>query len=392
MVVGMIIDEVEIHEFVYRLENVGTRDGHQVYERGNMLEQPGFVLTIRTDTGIEGHYRGFMQVPPMVTQIEMATPEFLIGADPLERERIWQQLWQAFRHTDHLGMGPIDIALWDLAGTYYEESISTLLGGYRERIPAYASTAHPDEEPDGLDSAEAYADYAEACLEDGYSGFKIHPWGDSQKDIELCRAVADRVGDRMDLMLDPASEYETYTDAIRVGTVLDELGFYWYEDPLADTGQSGYSTGKLADELSTPILGCEHVRSGPFGRADHLRSGWLDLVRGDAHLDGGITGVMKIARLAEAFGIDVELHVGGPAHLHCLSAIRNNTYHEHGLLHPEFDWMTERGFDGDVERLEDGSVGVPSGPGLGVEIDWGYVRENQTEHTVIDQAGTSGLN
>ena len=388
----MEITAVELHEFTYQLEDVGSRDGHQVYEPGNTLAQPGFILTIRADTGHEGHYRGFMQVPGMVTQITMAAPEFLIGQNPLERERLWQELWRAFRHGDHHGMGPIDIALWDLAGKYYGASISSLLGGYRTAIPVYASTAHPDVATNGLHDADAYARYATELRDAGYSGFKIHPWGDPERDIELCRVVAERVGGDMDLMLDPASEYETYAEALRVGRVLDELGYFWYEDPLADTGQSAYVTGRLADALQTPVLGCEHVRSGPFGRADHLRDNALDLIRADAHLDGGITGVMKIAHLAEAFGIDVEPHVGGPAHLHCLSAIRNANYHEHGLLHPHFDWMTDRGFVGTVEAVEDGLVTVPDGPGLGVDIDWDLVEAHQTNLTVIDEPGASGLN
>ena len=389
----MQIKEIEIHEFTYQLNDASTKDGHQVSSPGEVLEQPGFVLSIRTDTGLEGHYRGFMQVPGMVTQVKMAAPEFLIGADPLEREGIWQELWRAFRHTDHLGLGPIDIALWDLAGKYHDTSISTLLGGYRDSIPAYASATHPGDDPDGLTNPESYADFAETCLEAGYGGFKIHPWGEPERDIQLCQAVAERVGSEMDLMLDPASEYQTYSQALRVGRAIDELDFFWYEDPLWDTGQSAYATGQLVDELDTPMLGAEHARTGPFGRADHLIAGGMDLVRGDAHLDGGITGVMKIARVAEAFGVDVELHVGGPAHLHCLSAIRNNNYHEHGLLDPIFEWMIARGFKGDPERLNsDGTVSVPTGSGLGVDIDWDLIEKRQTDHTIIDESGASGLN
>lgn len=387
----MQIREVEIHEFDYRLDDVGTSNSHQIYEPGSTLEPPGFVLTIRTDNGLEGHYRGFMLTPPMVTQVRMAAGEFLIGRDPLEREGIWQDIWQSFRHTDHLGLGPIDIALWDLAGKYYGESVSTLLGGYRDRVPAYASTYHGDDVEGGLDSPEAFAEFAEDCLDRGYSGFKIHPWGDPELDVPLCRAVADRVGDEMDLMLDPASAYQTYAEALQVGRVLDDLEFYWYEDPMADTGVSMNMGQRLAADLDTPILGVEHVRGGPFARADHLSSQSLDMVRGDVHLDGGITGVMKIAHLVEAFGFDVELHVGGPATLHCMSAIRNTNYFEHGLLHPVVSWMNVQGYSEDPERLEDGSVAVPDGSGLGVEIDWDFVTERQTGHTLIDSAEASGL-
>lgn len=301
----MRISEVEIHEFTYRLDDVGTADGHQSYDPGSLSEPPGFILTIRTTDGLEGHYRGFMFTPPMVTQIEMAAGDFLIGEDPLEREGIWQDLWTAFRHTDHLGMGPIDIALWDLAGKHYGESVAGLLGGYREAVPAYASTYMGDAAADGLSSPTAYADFAEACRDAGYPAFKIHGFNEPQRDIRVCEAVAEAVGDEMDLMLDPASSYDTYAVTLRVGRVLDELDFFWYEDPMADTGQSINMNKKLARELDTPILGVEHVRTGPFGRADHLTDEALDMVRADAHLDGGITGVMKIANVTEAFGVDV---------------------------------------------------------------------------------------
>ncbi len=388
----MRISEVELHEFTYQLTDVGTHDGHQRYEPGSVAEPPGFILTIRTADGLEGHYRGFMFTPPMITQIKMAAGEFLIGRDPLAREGIWQDLWTAFRHTDHLGMGPIDIALWDLAGKHYSESVGALLGGYRDAVPAYASTFLADEADDGLSSPEAYAAFAEDCAAAGYPAFKIHGFNDPTQDIALCRAVADAVGDDMNLMLDPASSYRTYAQTLQVGRVLDELGFFWYEDPMADTGQSINMNKKLASELDTPILGVEHVRTGPFGRADHLADDALDMVRADAHLDGGITGVMKIANLTEAFGVDVELHVGGPAHLHCMSAIRNTNYFEHGLLHPETEWMNAQGFVTHPERLNaDGTIDIPTDPGLGVDIDWEFIEAHQTDHTMIDTTGASSL-
>jgi L-alanine-DL-glutamate epimerase-like enolase superfamily enzyme len=388
----MEISEVEIHEFDFQLEDVGMHEAHQVYDPGSTLEPQGFILTVRTTDGTEGHYRGFLFTPPMISQIKMAAPEFLIGRDPREREAIWYDLWRAFRHTDHFGLGPIDIALWDLAGKQYDESVSALLGGYRDVIPAYASTHWGDSAPEGLSTPDAYAAFATECLAEGYPAFKIHPFGDPDRDIAVCRAVADAVGEDMELMLDPASEYRTYSETLRVGRALDELDFLWYEDPMSDTGESIEMASRLTNELETLVLGCEHIRGGPFARVAHLTRGALDLVRADAHLDGGITGAMKVARLAEAFGTDVEFHVGGPAHLHCLSAIQNTNYYEHGLLHPEVEWMSAQGYQGDPEQLQsDGTIPVPEGPGLGVEIDWAFVKERTTEHTVIDTPGASGL-
>jgi L-alanine-DL-glutamate epimerase-like enolase superfamily enzyme len=384
----MRIEEIEIREFTYRLENVGTHTGYHVYEQGSVSTPHGFVMTIRDDTGEAGHYRGFHFTPTMIDQVQMVAAEFLIGRDPREREGIWQDIWHSLRHTDHFGVGPIDIALWDLAGRHNGESVSTMLGGYRDRIPAYASTFAADGEPDGLSSPEQYAAFAEECREEGYPAFKIHPSGDPSRDIEICRAVASRVGDEMEIMLDPASMYQTYGETLRVGRVLDELGFFWYEDPMADAGESEYMSRRLADDLDTPILGAEHSRTGPQGRANHIMNDALDFVRADAHLGGGITGVMKVAHLAEAFGIDVELHLGGPAHLHCLSAIRNTNYFEHGLVHPQIEWVNPQGLDERVDELNaDGTISVPEGPGLGVEIDWEFVEDRQTNCISITEAG-----
>lgn len=387
----MRISEVEIHEFDYLLEDVGTHNGHQVYDPGSVTEPPGFVLTLRTADGLEGHYRGFMFTPPMVTQVKMAAPEFLVGADPLAREGLWQRLWKAFRHTDHFGMGPIDVALWDLAGKHYGASVSELLGGYRDRVPAYASTFTADI-AGGLETPADFATFARNCAEAGYPAFKIHPTGKPSEDIDICRAVAEEVGEELDLMLDPASEYETYGESLRVGRVLDECGFFWYEDPMADTGESAHAGKKLVSELDTSLLGVEHSRTGVYGRVNQMADDAVDFVRGDAHLDGGITGTMKIAHAVEGFGLDVELHVGGPAHLHCMSAIRNTNYFEDGLLHPEVEWMSDQGFTESVEETDDdGTIAVPDGPGLGVDIDWEFVESRQTDHTLIDTAGASGL-
>jgi len=72
-----------------------------------------------------------------------------------------------------MGIGPIDIALWDFAGKYHDAPIHELLGTYRESIPAYASTYSADSDG-GLDTPKAYADFAEQCHRDGFPEFKIH--------------------------------------------------------------------------------------------------------------------------------------------------------------------------------------------------------------------------
>jgi L-alanine-DL-glutamate epimerase-like enolase superfamily enzyme len=286
-----------------------------------------------------------------------------------------------------MGIGPIDIALWDLAGNYYDAPIHELLGAYRERIPAYASTYHGDENG-GLDSPEAFADFAEECRAMGYQGFKIHGWGGSDasrvvdREVATVHAVGERVGDEMDLMLDPACEYETFADALEVGRAADEEGFYWYEDPYRDGGTSQHAHRKLREKLSTPLLQTEHVR-GLEQFTDFVTNESTDFLRADPEYDGGITGAMKRVAIAEGFGLDVEFHAPGPAHRHCIAATRNTNYYEMALVHPDCSNTPPPVYEGDYSDSidtvdEDGTVGVPDGPGLGVEYDWDYIRENQT--------------
>lgn len=386
------IIRIESTEFSYSLEDVGT-DGHgfnPVYDPGNVLDRKLFGLKIHTDAGITGEYVGGNS--PAFAQINMFA-DYLIGKNPLKRERHWSEIKRALRKYDRMGIGPIDIALWDIAGKYHESPIHELLGTYQTELPAYASTYFGDTNG-GLDSPMAFADFAETCLDLGYPGYKIHSWGgsdesrDIDREIATARAVSERVGSEMDLMLDPACEYETYADAFKVGRALDEEGFFWYEDPYRDGGISQHAHQRLCEELDTPVLQTEHIR-GLELHTDFIANGATDFVRADPEYDGGITGAMKIAHAAEGFGLDVEFHAPGPARRHCIAATRNTNYYELSLLHPDCDNTVPPVYKGEYsDGLEtvssDGTVPVPSGDGLGVEYDWEFIMENKTGGRVYE--------
>jgi len=222
----------------------------------------------------------------------------------------------------------------------------------------------------------------------GYQGFKIHGWGgsdesrDIEREVETVRAVGERVGDEMDLMCDPACEYETFADALKVGKACDEAGYYWYEDPYRDGGISQHAHRKLSEQLETPLLQTEHIR-GLEPATDFLVSEATDFVRADPEYDGGITGAIKRARVAEGFGIDVEFHAPGPAQRHCIAATRNANYYELALVHPNCANTPPPIYRGDysdeIDTIAgDGTVSVPDGPGLGVEYDWDFIKANKT--------------
>ena len=213
-------------------------------------------------------------------------------------------------------IGPIDIALWDFAGKLYGAPIYEMLGGYRKKLPAYASTYHGDENG-GLDSPAAFADFAVECRERGFPAFKIHPWGNGpiSREVENVLAVRAAVGPAMDLMIDPACEYDTFADALKVGRACDEASYFWYEDPYKDCGISQFAHRKLRQLIRTPLLIGEHVRTLE-PHVDFVVAEATDYVRVDADMDGGLTGALKIAHAAEGFGLDAEIHGGGPAHRH----------------------------------------------------------------------------
>jgi L-alanine-DL-glutamate epimerase-like enolase superfamily enzyme len=385
------ITKIESTEFQYPLEDVGYDDAgfNLVYEPGSTTYRKLFGLKIHTDTGITGEYVGGNS--PAAAQYNMFA-NYLVGKNPLKREKHWSEIKRSLRKYDRMGMGPIDIALWDFAGKYYDAPIHELLGTYRESIPAYASTYHGDENG-GLDSPEAFADFAETCRDMGYGGFKIHGWGggdesrDMGREIAAVEAVGEAAGDDMDLMHDPACELETFAEARTLGKALDEQDFFWYEDPFRDAGISQHAHRKLRQIIETPILQTEHVR-GLEMKSDFAATESTDFLRADPEYDAGITGAMKVAKVAEGFGIDVEYHAPGPAQRQCIAATRNTNYYEMALVHPDIKNTQPPVYEGDYVDMidaidENGHIPIPDGPGLGVEYDWNYIEDNATGSTHV---------
>ena len=107
------------------------------YEPGSVVQQPMLGVRIVSDTGVTGEY--LSAAPGALEQIRIFAP-FLIGKDALQRELFYNQAKYILRKHDRIGIGPIDIALWDLAGKLHQAPIYRLLGGYRTKLPVYAST------------------------------------------------------------------------------------------------------------------------------------------------------------------------------------------------------------------------------------------------------------
>ncbi|OLL73195.1 enolase C-terminal domain-like protein [Pseudonocardia sp. Ae150A_Ps1] len=355
-----------------------------VYEPGSRKPTSAYAIRIYTDDGVVGGYVGGNSVA--VAQVAMFG-DYLIGKDPLQRELIYNDVKRQLRKFDKMGMGFVDIALWDLAGRAHGASIRTLLGGWKTRVPAYASTAAGDRNG-GLDSPAAYADFAVQCKELGYKAYKLHVWDvyEVSEVVETIARVREAVGPDMDLMLDPGCKLETFAHAVQVGRACDEANFLWLEDPYKDTGISIFGHKRLRELIRTPLLQTEHVR-GLEQHVDFVVGGGTDFVRADAEYDGGITGALKIAHATEGLGLDVELHTPpGPAQRQLMASLRNTNYYEMSFVHPKSSEIGRSQLvyaddyrDGLAAVDADGCVPVPEGHGLGVTYDWERIEAHTVE-------------
>lgn len=387
-----VIERIELTAFEIELENIVTdKAGFGLsYQPGAKGTHLRFAIRIFTDTGVVGEY-----VPPrgrtnVIMTASEALSHSLIGKPALQREKHYRSLRRLTKHIGEVGIGAIDIALWDLAGKQHDASVSTLLGGYRDKLPAYASTTGGDR-LDGLSSPEAYADFAEQCLELGYKAYKMHGWheGNVEEETAMIKAVCERVGDKMTIMYDAACHPETLADAIRIGQICDEYGLYWLEDPYGDGGVSVHGHQMLKKNIKTPILVSEHVRNLET-TTDMLVAGATDFARADPDYDGGITGCHKVAVAAEGLGMDCEVHSCGPAMRQLMAACRNSNYYEVNLVHPKCGnaWslpVYEDGYSDELDCVDkDGNVSVSDTPGLGVRYDWDTIQKTSLETRIIE--------
>src|SRR5262249_13101553 len=143
------------------------------------------------------------------------------------------------------------------------------------------------------------------------------------------------VGPDVPLMLD-ANHWYSRTEALRLGRALDRLGFHWYEEPMDEYSTQSYRW--LSDRIRTPVIGPESVAGRLRARAEWIPAGAWDIRRVGVHRAGGIAPALKTVHLAEAFGMDCEMHGGGAGTLAVLGAVANSRWYERGLLHPHHDY------------------------------------------------------
>jgi L-alanine-DL-glutamate epimerase-like enolase superfamily enzyme len=268
-----------------------------------------------------------------------------------------------------------DVCLWDILGKAVNRPIYKLLaggcGGSKDKMIAYASSTHHP-------SIEDYAPEVVKAKAEGFKAYKIHPGGGEHskatsaipgyighmEEIKQVRAAA---GDEFILAHDPVQQYNRY-EALKVGRLLDELDYAWFEDPIRTTDMDGLI--ELRSKLSLPLHVGEFLYSiSDF--AEYISKGALDVARLIADNVGGISGSMRVGLLADAFGLECTPHNWGntldlAVHFHLELALPNAAWFEVPYPpelsdHPYFNYK--------FRPDKDGFIPAPTEPGLGYPID-----------------------
>jgi L-alanine-DL-glutamate epimerase-like enolase superfamily enzyme len=211
-----------------------------------------------------------------------------------------------------------DVALWDIGAKHANLPVYKLLGGFRESLPAYASTVT-------YSSIEEFLDIADQALALGYPAIKLHAFGDAKKDALLGEKLRAHVGDDIPLMYDGSAGFDL-EDAVYLGNALYDSGFAWYEEPMREFSVTAYKW--LGQRVKIPLLLGEVTDGAHMSAGDFAATGVATSLRTSTFLRGGFTGAMRIAHLADAYHLRAEVHGMGLESAHLCMAIKNTTYYE----------------------------------------------------------------
>lgn len=312
------------------------------------------LITIETSEGVTGtsstYFGRVDRAPFLLAQFvnEVLGPA-IVGDDPFLVRAIRDKLWclndyHGVQGFPLFGIAGIDVALWDIMGRTLEQPVWRLLGAQRTMVPAYSMSGWLNYPIDELKRI------TETAMKQGFRGVKVKVGSPTlEEDIARIEAVRAVIGPQKLLMVD-ANQVFTVNEALRRGRIYEEMGCYWFEEPLRADDVDGLA--QLAHDLTIPIASGENNYGKRQFRELFSRRA-VDIVQPDLRRAGGVTECLEIGLMADAFNIPYASH-GGGIHLHVLAALPNTLFMESGLL-PANSSI----------KLIDGCYPLPEEPGFG---------------------------
>lgn len=351
------------------------------------LHQPFLMVRVSTDTGITGWGIG-NTVYSVKEIINETVGPFLVGKDPLDTERLWEQLWWCFNRRGQTGsimcaISALDIALWDLKGKYLRQPVWRLLGGFRERVPAYVMFGRWEY------TTEQLAEAARCWVATGADKLKLavatpkrrwpadepRPFSSLDEiavDVERVSAVRQAVGDRVQLALD-ANYLFDYESARQLARMVEPYGIAWFEDPLH--GNDPQLLRRLRGETRIPIASGQN-EGGRQRFREFVLNESLDILQPNLTWVGGFTEALKVAHLAQTFNLPVGGAGTWPMYTVQLQAAVPNGV---GVECHALTWQGSNVIFKDPPHHEAGWITAPNRPGLGLEVNEDALEDTRFE-------------
>ncbi|WP_048648493.1 mandelate racemase/muconate lactonizing enzyme family protein [Nitratireductor soli] len=342
---------------------------------GTYSEVSIVLVEIRTDAGIVGVGETLARFAPKAyaEAIETLLKPRLVGQNPTDISALWRSMRRALsgRSGGMLfeAIAGVDIALWDILGKVANMPIHRLLGGMgRTEVPCYAASVNWGDDPFMERELDRY-------LEKGFPRIKVKVANPVK---EACRRIGHlrkRAGDDIDLCVDANWAY-SLEEAVEVGRALTDNNYFWFEEPLRPEDEAGYE--ELHRRCATPLAAGESNYT--LDQAMRLVSNrTLSYIQPDVARSGGITETRRMAEFAAAHDVQYAPHIGmsgiicETASVHLAAAMPNIKAMECETDESAFKTAITGTTPG-ADRQKNGMLPVPTGPGLGVEVDWDAVK------------------
>ena len=349
------------------------------------------VLVVHTDEGIDGVAQ--IESQPHVIDAIVGAPgeasgffsglrSLAVGQDPRQVDSLWDRLFLGSYYYGRRGaalqaISGIDIACWDILGKATGLPVAILLGGRRrDRARAYASTLFRDSPEAVQTAARGYVDAGFTAVKFGWGSFGA----DIRRDTELVAAARAALGPDRDLMVDVGwRRRRTYKEALELVRALEQYRPYWIEEPCFPEDYGTYR--QLSGNVATRIAAGE-AESTVWGFRQLMQEGHVDVLQPDLSRCGGLTIARRIAYMADEQNVLVCPHAWGSdiltaATLHFVAFLSRETFLEFNTS----DDPLSRQLVTQPLQLRDGYVTLPTGPGLGVELDRAAVERLRVRET-----------
>jgi len=361
------------------------------FSQGWVNERSATLIEIKTNEGIVGWGEAFCQglEPPEISAavIENALKPILLEQCPLDIEVLWHKMYSTTRDYGRKGsvisaISAVDIALWDIAGKYYDEPIHQLLGGaFRNKIKPYATGFYRLK---GKGEANRLAEEAISHYENGFDHMKVKLGFGIEDDLKCMERIYSVLKNKnVTLMIDTNHAYGR-SEALLLGKQLEDYCLRWYEEPVVPEDFNGYS--ELKSKLNIPIAGGENEHT-LFGFKSLFESNAVDIAQPDIGSCGGITGAKQIINLAHSFGVEVNPHVWGSAiaqaaSIQVIASIPVTHFsifaREPILEYDQSSHPFRRELLTSPIELVNGMINVPKGKGLGIDINLNTIKKYKT--------------